>query len=369
MRVVQFVTLFLALAVVTGCSHRRAPRPVTTTSLCECSTCRCDQERLIREGAVPADHFGNIEFSETSQPVSTVTPHAAPAKTNDFASDYSSEPKSSGSPYSSGNPIEMDSEAPQTFAMPAIDKIKTDKTPFLQNNSNNDLQLDLPDSNQIKPLDQVPSETFPNGAFKPFDRDVFRVKSKIDNVMPLEEQPSILIDKTTERHQPDLSSNSAPQNLQLRMPQLDELETSDFQIPESFDTNGPLEQSQPEIVELAEPVDETAKENQFKPVAEMNLPALDEAAPYSPAIFTCRPADSTNRNRCRRQTLRRPNRSLRSTTTRSLDHLAYPTAWSGSNVAYPTAWNGSNSFHAKASQAPEHRTGLKVRSNLRLATD
>lgn len=287
MRVVKFVTLFLALAVVTGCSHRRAHQTPVTSSLCECSACRCDQERLIRDGAIPADHFNNYQSSEASQPAETIetaSPFAAPAKPNDFAPEYADEPTGGASglsPFLSGNPIEMDSEAPGTFSPPVIEKIKTDSTVFPPSQPTNNLQLNLPSSNPITPPGDVPSETIPDGAFKPFNRDVFKVKSKIQGSMPLQEQPSILIKKVSERQQPDLSSFTPAKNLQLQLPKLREPETNDFKLPDSIIPDAlSLEQEQTEITAPAESVAEALQPHLslLEPKTEIALPAPQETA-------------------------------------------------------------------------------------------
>ena len=242
MRVLQFVTLFLALSVVCGCSHRRAQRNPVTPSFCECSTCRSDQERLIREGAIPAEHFQGFQGSEIGKPVEATAPFAsspveaplaAPPAVNDFAPEYSSEPSlgsTTKSRYSSGNPIEMD-KAPQAFSSPVVDEISPGSIQLTPNNKANDLQLDLRGTNEDTPFNLVPTETVPDGAFKPFDRDVFKVKSKIENTPPLSEQPSILIDKVSETYQPDLSGLVPSIEPPTQVPELDDPEANDFQIP------------------------------------------------------------------------------------------------------------------------------------------
>ena len=282
MRVAQFITLFLALSVVTGCSHRRASRPVTTSSLCECSTCRCDQERLIRQGAVPADHFENYEVSQNYVSHQTVTPLAPPPQTNDFVSEYASEPVNTiSSPYSSGNPIEMDGEAPQAFGAPVVDEIKTETTPFLPSNSSNDLQLDLPSAKPIVPADQVPTETFPGGAFKPFNREVFKVKDEFENAVPFKQETSDLVEKASETFQPKLSSAVAPQNLQLQLPPVDVPESNEFKIPEPIDTDLLIEQAKSKIVEKIETVENHFQPSQPEPTAEMVLEIPEKPAPLA----------------------------------------------------------------------------------------
>ena len=294
MRVSQFVTLFLALTVVCGCSHRRTQRVPVTASLCECSTCRCDQERLIREGAIPADHFEGFDNSQTEVPAATPSPFEAQPTANDIAPEYgSSSPNSvptTRSPYSSGNPIEM-GEAPQTLNAPAVDKIKVDSNQFPPSASGSDLNLNLeqPPSNQITTepeefgtIDQIPSQTLPDGAFQPFDRDVFKVKSKIENVKPVDQQPSILIDTVSDNYQPDLSSLVLPSERQLQMPQAVQPSTNDFSIPDSSASNHlSLEQGQ---VNNAQPLVLVAENsqpalNQLEPAAELTLPTLNETVP------------------------------------------------------------------------------------------
>ena len=315
MRVFQFVTLFLALTVVCGCSHRRAqrnPYPVTA-SFCDCSTCRHDQERLVREGAIPAEHFQAYEGSGTAVPFEATAPLAtaplataplataplataplaAPPAVNDFSPEYSnaisessSQSTSQGSTtksrYSSGNPIEMGDEAPQAFGAPVVDEIKSDIFQVPPSNTTNDLQLNLLDSGDIPPIDQVPTETLPDGAFKPFNREVFKVKSEIENTMPLNEQPSILIDKVSESFQPDLGSFTPPTEQPIQLPQLDEPESNDFQLPSSSAPNHlTLEQEQPEKVETVESNTEPAQPYLTLSEPEIVSPAPQEAAPLA----------------------------------------------------------------------------------------
>jgi len=287
MRVVKFVTLFLALSVVTGCSHRRAQQARVTPSLCECAACRCDQERLIREGAIPADHYNDYQPSEASAPVEVVSPFATPSKPNDFAPQYATEPSDGAkqlSPFASGNPIEMDMEAPGTFSPPTVDEIRTDTTPFQSNDPANDLQLNLPSANPITPPGDVPSETIPDGAFKPFNRDVFKVKSKIEDAIPLQDQPSILIEKVSKKDQPDLSSIAPAKNPQLQLSKLREPEANDFQLPDAIVPDAmTLEQNQTEITAPVESVAETfqPKLSQLAPKAKVVVPAPQETAPVA----------------------------------------------------------------------------------------
>ena len=288
MRVLQFVTLFLALAVVCGCSHRRAQRnPVVTASLCDCATCRCDQERLIREGAIPADHFNNFEVSQGSNLIATPPPLATPlplaAPPSDLSPEYTSEP-APVSPFTSGNPIEMDSEAPQTFSSPVVDKIETENFQLPASDSSNDLKLDLPGSNQITPLDQIPTETIPNGAFKPFNRDVFKAKSQIENTLPVDDQPSILIDKVTETYQADLSSIAPPTKQLPQLLEVQEPESNDFQMLDSIASNQlSLEEESLELVAPPEPVAKPIQpiRDQFTPTAEVSLPAPEKSIPVA----------------------------------------------------------------------------------------
>ena len=278
MRVVQFVTLFLALAVMCGCSHRRAQQQPVTTSFCECSTCRCDQERLIREGAIPAGHFQNSEAFQTSEPIATVAPLAAPLRTNDFAPEYASEPVvGAPSPYSSGNPIEMDGKVPQAFDVPQVDNIQ-DNTQVPPSTPAKELKLEWPSSTPVTPPDQIPSELVPDGAFKPFNREVFKVEANAEAKLPQDEKPSTLIDKLSMTNEPELNSF---------VPPLKEPDTTDFQLLNSFVQNHlSLEQEQPEIVEPDETVAETIQQdlNEFEPPAEMVLLAPKELVPVAQAL-------------------------------------------------------------------------------------
>ena len=183
----------------------------------------------------------------------------------------------------------MNDAAPESLSLPVVDEIEVEQTPFAPNDSPSSLNLELPNSNQIEPgdfepIDQIPNVTVPDSSFKPFNRDVFKVKSKIENVMPLEEQSSILIDKVSESHQPDLSSFAPTNNLQLQLSQGDEPETNNFQIPGLNSASGlSLEQTQTEITEKVEDVAEALQPylSQAKPAAELALPAPKEAVPVN----------------------------------------------------------------------------------------
>ena len=255
MRVYQFITLFLALGIACGCSHRRAQQQPVAATLCDCAACRCEQERLISTGAVPAEHFGNsipattlptnepelmapaVAAPETVQPVVVEPSELSPEYTTD--SGNAAENKS---PFSSGNPIDMD-EAPQQFNAPAVDKIKS-----LQDQIPNDTLKLTPETGGLPPFGQHPAQKSSDNSFKPFSRDLFKAKSETSPKVPLEQQPSILIDKVSEAGQPDLGAVTSPPTSQFQL-SLSEPSSSDFRIPDSITAPPAVEPELPEVVE------------------------------------------------------------------------------------------------------------------------
>lgn len=218
MRVLQFVTLFLALSVLAGCSHRRGLQtqteaPVATKSLCDCWSCRADQERLIQSGAVPADHFGKAKSVDPDEPVASteLTPEYSDAP------DLEVVPKS---PYASGNPVEMGSDGPDQISLPVVKEIETERTP--------------PPPKDFVPIDQLPTKKASDGVFKPFDTDAFKPKSEVEKSIPLDQQPSILIDKAIEVDQPNLGSvapSATQQEDHFQLPELSDVdETNESQV-------------------------------------------------------------------------------------------------------------------------------------------
>ena len=216
MRVYQFITIFLALGIACGCSHRRAQQQPVAATLCDCAACRYEQERLISADAVPAEHFGNsipattlptnepelmaptVAAPETVQPVVVEPSELSPEYTTD-----SSNADEKKSPFSSGNPIDID-EAPQQFNAPAVDGVKP-----LQDQIPNGTLKFAPEPGSLPPLGQHPAQDSSDNSFKPFSRDLFKVKSETSPKVPLEQQPSILIDKV----EPQASTFEAVSNI------------------------------------------------------------------------------------------------------------------------------------------------------------
>ena len=260
MRVYQFITLFLAVGIACGCSHRRPQQQPVAATLCDCSACRCEQERLISTGAVPAEHFDRSAPATTlpaSEP-SLAEPRAA--EPSELSPEYTTDSGSSGneSPFSSGNPIEMDEapqpfsssnpiemdEAPQLFNAPAVDKIESLQDQIPSNT------LELTPEPSSPPVGQFPAQNSSENVFKPFSRDLFKAKSETSTPIPLEQQPSILIDKVSETKQPDLGAVTPPSTSQFQL-SLSEPSSSDFKIPDSI-ANSPAE-IEPEMPEIVEP--------------------------------------------------------------------------------------------------------------------
>lgn len=272
MRVYQFITLFLALGVACGCSHRRAQQQPMAASLCDCATCRCEQERMINTGAVPAERFdysGAAAVPAVTAPDS-VPPMASPVEpqSNELSPVYASDPGSevvSESPFSSGNPIDMD-EAPQQFNVPNVDKID-----LLPNQIPNDTLELTPQPGSLNPLGQNGTENSSENAFKPFDRDIFKVKSESSTPLPPEQQPSILIDKVSEASQPDLSAVTPPSTSQFQL-SLSEPNSDEFEIPDDIaSAPAAIEPEQPENVEPEIKTPEP-QANAYEPVARVAMP-------------------------------------------------------------------------------------------------
>ena len=242
MRVYQFITIFLALGIACGCSHRRAQRQPVAATLCDCATCRFEQERLINSGAAPAEHFessGHVKTLSTSAP-ELLDPTVA-AEPSGLSPEYDNAVEKK-SPFPSGNPIDMD-EAPQQFNAPAVDKIKS-----LQDQIPNDTLKLTPETGGLPPFGQHPAQKSSDNSFKPFSRDLFKAKSETSPKVPLEQQPSILIDKVSEAGQPDLGAVTSPPTSQFQL-SLSEPSSSDFRIPDSITAPPAVEPELPEVVE------------------------------------------------------------------------------------------------------------------------
>ena len=237
MRVYQFITIFLALGIACGCSHRRAQRQPVAATLCDCATCRFEQERLINSGAAPAEHFessGHVKTLSTSAP-ELLAPTVA-AEPSGLSPEYDNAVEKK-SPFPSGNPIDMD-EAPQLFNAPVVGRVIS-----LPDQISNDTLKITPEVSSPPPLGQSPAEN----SFKPFSRDLFKVKSE---TVPLEQQPSILIDKVTEASQPDLGAVTPESTSEFQL-SLSEPSSNDFRVPDSI--TSALTLVEPELPEVVEP--------------------------------------------------------------------------------------------------------------------
>ena len=275
MRVYQFITLFLALGIACGCSHRRAQRQPVAASLCDCSACRYEQERLISAGAVPAEHFENSAHSTISSVGEPTAAKPVTAEPSELSPEYTVDSGNENvekSPFSSGNPIEMD-EPPQLFNVPAVDKIES----LQEQIPSGTLEL-TPDSGSIDSVGQQPGQSSSENVFQPFNRDVFKVKSETTAPVPLEQQPSILIDKVSETSQPDLGAITPPSTSQFQL-SLSEPSSSDFEIPDSI-VNTPVE-IEPKLPEIVEPeVDaREPRTSTFEPVGADAMPDFASTPP------------------------------------------------------------------------------------------
>ena len=293
MRVFQFITLFLALTVACGCSHRRAQREPVAATLCDCATCRAEQSQMISVGAVPAERFQYSETSVvtsaptlitdsvvTSTPTLTTIPSVtttAPAATledsgftmempaatkpSDISPEYASDPGDevvTEPPFSSSESVEMD-EAPQQFNVPEVKEIESPSN-----------MLDLGGSN-FSPVKQLPQQETTDNAFLPFNRDLFNAKSEASVPLPVERQPSVLIERVSEGSQLELDTVAPPAGSQFQL-LLNEPSSNEFEIQDSI-VSAPvaIEAEQPELVEpkvdLAEP-----QANTFEPTAKLAAP-------------------------------------------------------------------------------------------------
>ena len=264
MRVYQFITLFLAIGIVCGCSHRRRAhqQPVArTATLCDCAACRHEQERLISTGAVPAEHFGNPVSTTTlpasnsasvaptqAVPIDVAPPGAASvtSEQSELSPEYTPDSKDAvvnESPFSSGNPIEIN-EAPGLFNVPVVDEIESHPNQI----PSDTLKL-TPEPSGITPLGQRPAQDSSENVFQPFSRDLFKAKSKTNAPLPPEQQPSILIDKVSEASQPDLGAVTPSPTSEFQL-SLSELSSSDLEIPDSvISAPAGIEPKLPEAVE------------------------------------------------------------------------------------------------------------------------
>ena len=258
MRVYQFITLFLALGIACGCSHRRAQYQPVAEALCGCSTCRSAQEQMIGIGAVPSDHFeGSVP--EAALPASeTAVPQPATSEQGELSPEYTNDSGSKGdkaSPFSSGNPVEMDQApqqiAPPQFNIPAVDMIEA---PPKQ----------LPQSTlELTPSAGSPVQDSSESVFQPFNRDLFKVKNKTNSPIPLEQQPSILIEKVSETTQPDLGFVTPPTTSKFE-PSFSEPSSNDFKIPDSITAvPAEVEPRLPEVDTRKPPVDTVESASSF----------------------------------------------------------------------------------------------------------
>ena len=172
MRAYQFVTLFLVITVVCGCSHRRVHRRPISTSSCACDSCRFEKEQLIESGAIPADYFGHSEAFETVEPESkdSATASSSSILSPEYSSDVGGEVVTE-SPFFSGNPVDMDSEAPESFVAPSDDDSQAPSGELLLGNIP---ELNLKTTSEI-PL--VPSSTqdAPESDFRPVDSELSEI--------------------------------------------------------------------------------------------------------------------------------------------------------------------------------------------------
>ena len=278
MRVYQFITIFLALGITCGCSHRRAQQQPVAATLCDCATCRYEQQRLINAGAVPAEHFENSSPAKTPTTAPELLTPAAEspvaAEPSELSPEYTTDSDNAvekRSPFSSGNPINMD-EAPQLFNAPVVDEVKS-----LPNQIPNDTLKLTPEVSSPPPIGQRPEEN----SFKPFSRDLFKVKSE---KVPLEQQPSILIDKVTETSPPDLDAVDPKPTSQFQL-SFSEPSSSDFSIPDSI-TAAPAV-VEPELPEIVEPEIDTRKPETSTFESASNVATPDFAANtrnFTPAL-------------------------------------------------------------------------------------
>ena len=209
MRAYQFVTLFLVITVVCGCSHRRVHRRPVSTSSCACESCRFEKEQLIESGAIPAGYFGHSEVSEYSETegYEVVEPEnkdlATASESNSLSPEYSNDVGDEiviESPFTSGNPVDMNSESPQDLVAPVRDEPRTPSGDLLPGNIP-ELKLKLEATPEV-PLGQSSIQDTPEVNFRPFDSELSKINSESGMQIPVAQQPSILRDEVLEISQP-----------------------------------------------------------------------------------------------------------------------------------------------------------------------
>lgn len=274
MRAYQFVTLFLVITVVCGCSHRRVHRRPISTSSCACDSCRFEKEQLIESGAIPAGYFGHSEAFETVEPESkdSATASSSSILSPEYSSDVGGEVVTE-SPFFSGNPVDMGSEAPESFVAPSDDDSQAPSGELL---SGNIPELNLKTTPEI-PL--VPSSTqdAPESDFRPVDSELSKISTESPtqiSIMSIEQQPPTLIDKVSEIHEPELSLPMPPATQQLiPIPVLEfPADDNDFRILDSavFTPRSPEEQL--EVTGVSEEIESQPYTHQ--PIISNPLPQL-----------------------------------------------------------------------------------------------
>ena len=277
MRVFQFIMLFLALVVVCGCSHRRIHRTPVATSVCSCEACQHEQQQLIDSGAVPEDYF---ERSEAPEPSETITPETivttnedlllTEPQSNELSPEYASDSNDEvvdESPFSSGNPVDMNNEAPRSFNVPAVDEVNT-PPPNIKVDNSSSLTLEVkPDDPSI----QDSTQTSPEDVFQPSNREIFEIKTEPSKPIPLNKQPSILIDQSPESNQFDSGSTVPTATPQLTLPLSESASNNGLQIPDTI-VSVPLtfEPYQPAITQSEDKKTESQR-YVYKPITSKTL--------------------------------------------------------------------------------------------------
>lgn len=274
MRAYQFVTLFLVITVVCGCSHRRVHRRPISTSSCACDSCRFEKEQLIESGAIPAGYFGHSEAFETVEPESkdSATASSSSILSPEYSSDVGGEVVTE-SPFFSGNPVDMGSEAPESFVAPSDDDSQAPSGELL---SGNIPELNLKTTPEI-PL--VPSSTqdAPESDFRPVDSELSKISTESPtqiSIMSIERQPPTLIDKVSEIHEPELSLPMPPATQQLiPIPVLEfPADDNDFRILDSAVFTPRSPEKQLEVTGVSEEIESQPYTHQ--PIISNPLPQL-----------------------------------------------------------------------------------------------
>lgn len=274
MRAYQFVTLFLVITVVCGCSHRRVHRRPISTSSCACDSCRFEKEQLIESGAIPAGYFGHSEAFETVEPESkdSATASSSSILSPEYSSDVGGEVVTE-SPFFSGNPVDMGSEAPESFVAPSDDDSQAPSGELL---SGNIPELNLKTTPEI-PL--VPSSTqdAPESDFRPVDSELSKISTESPtqiSIMSIEQQPPTLIDKVSEIHEPELSLPMPPATQQLiPIPVLEfPADDNDFRILDSAVFTPRSPEKQLEVTGVSEEIESQPYTHQ--PIISNPLPQL-----------------------------------------------------------------------------------------------